>query len=300
MKASRHFFVFYILFAAAFSLIGCATTPEKSAIKEAEDIDFDPVPPQPVGDIEKLCYIISKEHSWIFTVSGVDRPLADIRRNELVIVTPGRHQLIVQYIEGNRSSGPVSILFDFEEGENYYLNYEITKSEKLFSPASIQFFITELTDQGLLERIDNSKMTALADYEANYIAAVENYQTSVEKLNNFLVFSQANPAWLEGVWDRQKAPGKPMQLTFKGDRVTFSRTTDFKLFTYIYEGHYYFNEDTIIVYFENMSVNGGEPKNYPQPSKYVWHYELKNGGLNILKAPWLDADSLDGPYRKNN
>jgi hypothetical protein len=308
MKTSRHFFVFYILFAAVFSLIGCATTPEKPAIKDAENIDFDPVPPSPIGDIERLCYIICKGNSQII---GFD--YFNTKPTERMVIFPGVRLLTVQYFisrinqnivtdpQGRRGtqtttyqvkSEPIPLSFTFDEGKYYYLDYEITRGAAIFDSSTIQFSIAEIKEPALHEEARKG----LADYEANYIAAVENYQTSVEKLNNFLAFSKANPHYIQGAWTYSRSyPWEDIEITFGADNrfvtASFNRMSKNQFTT---EGVYHFNENIIILNYEKQ-----QGENVSQ--KEIINYELKDGILYIKSggnAAIVTAGGLKGNYEK--
>jgi hypothetical protein len=291
MKSLRCFFVLFILSVMVFFLIGCATTAHKAAIDYAESI---PLLLDTEVPLEEICYIAAKEHSGVFTISGVDRPLAAIRRNELATVTAGTHQLIVQYNNGSRTSGPISILFDFEEGINYYLDYEIIESGTLFSPDSIRFFITELTEQRLIEEIDNSRIASQASIDKSRMAA----QANIEKTRAYLAFSDANPAYLAGTWYYENSyPPFSTEITFQNDRFTITSFNRWRKSETITSGRYIFNTETIIMVYEKK-----QDKDFS--AKEVLYYELENGFLNILDAPQsaaiLTAGSLKGKYHKTN
>jgi hypothetical protein len=304
MKNLRCFIVLLVLFGMIFSLNGCVSTPIKTITEYAENIDFDPVPPDTVEDFGKLCYILAKEDGHILAVDGIDR------KDVWMFVKPGVHLFTVQYstrstsqhrymdpqgrwrtetITRESKSDPISLpFFIFEEGTYYYLDYEIEKGATIFSDRTIQFSITELKDPDLLAE----GQKRLTEYEDAYKAAVKKYQTSIETRNAFLVFSEANPNYLEGIWNGTFTPMKPVQLTFTGNRIKFYRNYSIGP-DLLMEGRFYFNEETIVVFFDKKPVT--------EKAKQVWYYKLTGNTLNIINAPLSGGlDSIKGQYQKSN
>ncbi|MDR1460526.1 MAG: hypothetical protein LBI78_02650 [Campylobacteraceae bacterium] len=280
MKTLRYFFVLFILSAMAFLLIGCATVGQKAEINYVKSI---PVLLNTEVPLEKRCYIATKEYSYIFAINDVDRPRDAIHRNEMVTLISGMHQLTVQYNDGDRTSSLLRVVFNFEEGQNYYLNYEITDSEGFFSPDSIRFFITKLTDEKTLENSDNSKIAALA---------------SIEKVKAYLAFSDANPTYLAGTWYYENSyPPFNNKITFQNDRFTITSFNRWRKFETITSGRYVFNNETIVMVYEKK-----QDKDFF--AREVLYYELENEFLNILDAPQsaaiLTVGSLKGKYHKTD
>jgi hypothetical protein len=246
--------------------------------------------------------MLVKEDSQILTVDGFD---TEARGTAL---SPGVHFLTVQYSVTRTSqsmvadpqgrlrtqtttyeskSEPIHLSFTFEEGKYYYLDYEIARGATIFDNRTIQFSITEITDPAVREEAQKG----LAGYKTNYKIALENYQNSLEKLNEFLVFSENNPHHLEGTWNGTFAPMKPVQLTFTGDRITLYR--NYTLGTdLLMEGRFYFNDEIIIAFFEKRPL--------VEKPKQIWYYELNGNTLNIIDAPISGLDTIKGKYQKSN
>jgi hypothetical protein len=264
----------------AFLLIGCTTVRQKAEIDYVKSI---PVFFNTEVPLEERCYIATKEYSYIFAINDVDRPRDAIHRNEMVTLIPGIHQLTVQYNDGNKISDMLRVVFNFEEGQNYYLDYEITELEGLFSPDSIRFFLTKLTDERVLEEPDDGKIAALA---------------SIEKVKAYLAFSDANPAHVAGTWYYENSyPPFNNKITFQKDRFTITSFNRWGKSETITSGRYVFNNETIILIYEKK-----QDKDFF--AREVLYYELENEFLNILDAPQsaaiLTVGSLKGKYHKTN
>lgn len=317
MKTANCLLVMFAVLAAAFA--GCASTSsaKKNTAAYVESIDFDMAPPTPIGDIEKLCYIIVKEDSYILAVDGSDT------NNVGMVISPGFHLLTVQYSVSwnsrSTSADPqgrlrtqttrhenrsdlIYLSFTFEEGKYYYLDYEIAKGAAIFDNRTIQFSITETKDPALSEEAQKG----LVAYEENYQKRKAAYEANLEKIEVFQTFMEANPNRFEGVWEgeaKRLMNTFYIQYTFTGNIMTYEgKSKHAGMRTYFTEGQFFFNEDTIIFVPEKAADNGKEVKS--QKTKYIWYYtvnhnilHLENGGtVGTLVFVW----ETNGEFHKIN
>jgi hypothetical protein len=218
--------------------------------------------------IEQYSYIYIRDGIYINNIDNEERPFGFKHS----FIASGYHDFGVQYRAGTAFSDFVHISHNFEAGKYYYLDYEI-------EGIKINFSITEMND-------------------SNNVFG---------KARKYLEFFKTNPNYLDGIWERKKYPMKPVQVTFNGGRITFKRTTNFKTTTEVIEGHYIFDEKTIIIFHDSYVINGKESNfdlKLGQEKQIVWYYELKDNVFNIIKAPWIGSpltyDSINGLYNKND
>ncbi|MDR1178147.1 MAG: hypothetical protein LBK64_04905 [Spirochaetaceae bacterium] len=268
MNAKKWFFIIITLL-ETLCLLGCASTgtPRRAAMDYAGSVNFYF---EPHTQTENLCVILTKNYAFIRTIDGL--PLTDW------VISPGIHHLVVQYQFSGPTYGsnsePVSMVFSFESGKYYYLDYEITGKSTVSASDTIQFSITELTDPALIQKADNA------------IALVK---SGLEKQEPYLVFSDTNPAHLEGTWEFNA-----FTLTFNEGRYRIG----IKLFgrenARTSEGRYFFDDQTIVALVENETGVGAYER-----LKKVWYYELKDGVLEI-KVQGDENYLANGKYLKSN
>jgi hypothetical protein len=252
-------------------LTSCATTPEKTAMKNVKSIDFD-------LDLtisgEDHGFLWCKEYVSIISIDG--KP--DKKR---IIFTPGLYKLEVQYYRATSAAGGgqwrsksdvVPILFNVERGKTYFLDYVITNN-------TINFDIKEeLTDPHALEQIEKAR--------SDLINRIEEQRN---KRNEFFAFSKENPNHLEGIWKfEDNFPPGVTELTFIKNQYKMSTVRGTIKRKKISEGNFIFNENTIIL-FEDKKQK-------------IYGYELKGGVLNILNDPQSLTENwpIKGRYIKIN
>jgi hypothetical protein len=189
-----------------------------------------------------------------------------------LVIPPGRHIFDVKYSSGQGYSDIVTVEFTFKPGKAYRLYYNAERNEKRHGIiGTIQFFIEEKLQS------DNEK--------------------------EYLAFSGENPHYLEGVWFYSRNyPWEDITITFGGNnRFNTSSFNRRSKKTYTTEGVYFFNNDTIILYYENRQKKDFIEAQPPSVEKEILSYELTNGILRIIsggKAAIVTAGGLKGEYTK--
>ena len=218
------------------SFMSCASSPQKAAVNYAKSVNFN----FDSGiDTDSLCAIVCKKNAFILAIDGF--------YYDKKAVLPGTHHLVFFYISGSQRSDYVNLVFVFEKGKHYYLDYEILKGNE------IQFTIKELNDPNLFQ-------------EAQEILDI--VKSGLEKQKSYLAFSKANPAHLEGLWDFHG-----FNIAFDKDRYDFTVNTFAE--NYTSDGRYFFDEKTIVLF-----VRKDSRADY-QGLKKIWYYEFKNDTLYI-------------------
>jgi hypothetical protein len=240
------------------SFIGCAAVNE--SVKTAERVNLYTSETESVLLLEPGAYIQEIQYAADFSVKTVD-----VRKTGWgeIILPPGGHTLQVQYASGNTYSEPILMSSVFSPGKRYRLYYTIYSEVTRDSKGAMRFFIEE---------------RLLNDDELDYLA-----------------FSRENPHYLEGVWAFSKSyPYEDMEITFEKNRfrtATFNRVSEIRSVT---EGIYFFNEDTVILYYEKL-----QEKDVPQ--RDILFYELKDGILYVKSggnAAVITIGGLEGEYTK--
>jgi hypothetical protein len=275
MKIPSRFFILIVSFLIIF-FPGCASGPQKAAMDYAAGVNFNF---DPQTNIENLCVIICKENAHIETIDGIYQDDA--------VVLPGIHHLAVQYrhsnyynlgsqsVSSSSTSELISIIFTFEPGKHYYLDYKITEGETIFTNDTIQFSIEELNDPALIQRVQNT----LAEVKSG-----------LEKQKPYLTFSEINPNHLEGLWETY-----PIKINFSRDgRYTFSATILGRENARTSEGRYFFDDQTIVLVAEKET---GDRAHIRQ--KKIWYYKLEGGFLSIT-VPGDDPIMVNTKLRKNS
>ncbi|MDR1239548.1 MAG: hypothetical protein LBK27_05510 [Treponema sp.] len=243
-----------LVIVAVIGLIGCASTGQSAATKIDEDVHLYTLESQSVITLAPYIKILSIDGS---DYNGQGTGWGDN------IISPGEHTLSVQYNTGSVFSDNMLISFTFEPGKLYDIYYEITGGNNYSRIiGTIKFFIVER---------DRKK-------EVKYLA-----------------FSETNPHYLEGTWAYSKSyPFEDIEITFNNNRFTtasFNRVSKNKSLT---EGLYFFDENTIILYYEKIRGRDDLQKN-------ILYYELKNGILSIKSGgnvAIVTAGGLKGEYNK--
>jgi hypothetical protein len=102
-----------------------------------------------------------------------------------------------QTIARSSSSELIPVVFTFEAGKHYYLDYKIAEGATIFDHDTIQFSIRELNDPALTQRVQNTLVEV---------------KSGLEKQKPYVTFSEINPGHLEGIWETS-----PVRLNFGGD-----------------------------------------------------------------------------------
>jgi hypothetical protein len=194
-------------------IAACATTGEKAAIRNVENIDFRGVDPS----------IPIEQYSYIKTPAS---PLGIISIDGKNInggfFTPGYHFIRGRY--SAYSSADFTLQQNFEAGKVYGISYKIFDENEFDNRYMVNVFIQEINNPA---------------------------ENEFEKIRAFFPFSKANPAYLEGTWSISNGmPPIDTKITFEENRfkmVTYNRMLKFTINT---EGSYYFSENTIILNYE--------------------------------------------------
>lgn len=240
----------------AIGLIGCASIGKNAVIKNAEDLHLYTLPSQSV--------IVLAPYINIRSMDGSDYRGQRTEWGDNII-PPGEHTLLVQYDTGSAISEAIFISFVFEPEKWYDIYYEITDAEENKNSriiGKIQFFIVE---------------------------------RDREKEVKYLAFSEINPHYLEGTWSVSKSyPFEDIEITFNNNRFTTASVNRVSKIKSLTEGVYFFDENTIILYYEKIREEDVFQKN-------ILHYELKGGILSIKSggnAATITAGGLKGEYNK--
>jgi len=266
---------------------------KKEAIKYVKSINFEDIPSVKLDEIrlenirseklrleklgnipsEKLCYIFPMA-TTLYSIDGVERGIID--EGIPTVIVSGNHQMIVGLEEKRGTSSiqrrsPTTIDFDFEAGK-YYIIY--------FSPKTGKYNVELITDANTI----NLTQDAVKKYPA-YIEVqkekLEDYiKEQKEKLEKYQAFQQANPKLLEGMW-KGETKRFYIQYTFASDRMIYEgKSKQGGMKPYVMEGDLFFNENTIVLIVEKVTINGEELKNFK--TKYIfWYYTLMNNVLHL-------------------
>ena len=138
MKTTKCFFIFIASFVIIF-FPGCASGPHKAAMDYAASVNFDF---DPQTNAENLCVILCRENAFIETIDGIQQ--------DNTVVLPGTHYLAVQYsyssysslgrqtITRSSSSELIPVVFTFEPGKHYYLDYTIAGDDPIMFNAKLR------------------------------------------------------------------------------------------------------------------------------------------------------------------
>ena len=276
------------------AVIGCASAPEKAAIKDAQSIDFDIA-----ENFENVCYLATEAGSQVLSIDGAGHKPGER------FVKPGTRLLTVQYHESNSiqhtsmnpqgqvqkrtdiyesKTDPITLpFFTFEAGKHYSLEYEIEKGATIFSNKTVHFSIVELKDSARLAEIEKELSRNKAAHEA-----------ALAKKNEFLAFAKANPHYVDGTWAYSNGyPPIDTEIIFSENRfkmVTYNRMLKFTIIT---EGSYFFNENIMFLSYEKNN-----DKEYT--AKETIYYELTGNVLNIItiKSGQTVLRYVKGQYMK--
>jgi hypothetical protein len=173
--------------------------------------------------------------------------------------------------------------YTLEEGKYYRLYYKITNMFK----NQYLFLFEEIKDEKKLEQAKNNTEEWLVEYEQARNEQKKIIAEKVEKKKEYLMFSEANPGYLDGVWKGTFTPKKPVTLTFNGNKLILDRK--FAIGKPVHwEGDFFFDKETIVVFF-NRALS----------KKQVWYYEIEDGVLNITDAPSdIRVGSIKGKYHE--
>jgi hypothetical protein len=258
MKKQNMFFALMVFI----FLISCVSAGQKADIKIAEEVKLH----EYISETESFLIV----EPFIHIISmGTYQYKAQLTGWGDHIIPPGLNIFGVQFFSDIIYSEPTMISYSFEPGKTYRLYYVADQNEKQSwgskNIGTIQFFIEE-------RNIDSSVKEAA-----------------------YLVFSKANPDYLEGTWTySKKYPFEDYEIKFLKKRFftrAFNRVSKKEV---IMEGDYFFNENTIILYCEMRNK-----KSFFQ--KEILNYELKNGILYIESGGNAASDTaggMKGEYNK--
>jgi hypothetical protein len=192
---------------STFFLSGCATTGiSKNTVKETENVVKE------LELVEKDFYLIIR--------SGLKIVAVDDKSYDLNPLTKaGTYDLTVVYSSGNKLSSRIPIIYTFEKGKTYYLDYEIEKN-------NINIFWGE--------------------HDKNI------YQETKDKLDaTYFAFSRNNPNYLEGKWKGIFKLWSPILLTFNENKINIFQDNigpDVNI-----NGNFYYDDKTIIIHFDKQT-----------------------------------------------
>lgn len=98
-----------------------------------------------ITNAERVCFLdpgdrYDSSSVVITSIDGIDPGLK--KGSRPMVIPAGRNQLLVLWINMERSVGPASVVFDFEEGKYYSIRFNT--NDKSFN-------VTQLTDQKRIE-----------------------------------------------------------------------------------------------------------------------------------------------------
>jgi len=194
---------------------------------------------------------------------------------------------------------PVEVVI--EAGKYYTTEYEIIRTKGFFKEDSISVFITEITDPVQLAEAQKKVEMLRLEQQNKYNV----YQDHIKRKEAYLAYQKENPARLEGTWKGETKRAMNtfyIQYTFEGDKMTYEgKSKQAGMRPYVMEGHFRFNENTIIFTPEKSTNKGQEVKNFK--SKHIWYYTLTDNILHLEGGGTIGSTLIwetDGEFYKTN
>ena len=255
-------------------LLICATASAQSkedvkrAIQDAENIS-------------NLLYLDSDaellQQSYLLSVDEIvvsDKAGLSFSSLKTAMIAPGTYTFGVQrksYVTmtsgSQASSGNVSIGLSASHSTPYY--GKVIEADVTFEPGKC--YVLEI-GRNKDKSTNKDKRQLVSAVEVNDTDLLHNLEANRAAVAEYLAWSKANPNILEGTYKQGKR-----EITFTGSKVSI--TSYIFGVKYIYEGRFWFNENTIIVYTDSRQV--GKSPVHPYDRAAVWYYTSNRGSLTI-------------------
>ena len=265
-------FVLTVIFTCVVGASMAQSKEAKEAIDYAEKFDFS------VGSIDGYCYIALDKGVYVLKIDDITRSRKDVNSGNSIILTAGIHTLtLAAFFKGKEYT---CTLLTAVESDKYY-RVGTTEDTKNHHRA----FIEPLTDAEALVQGQDS----IATHKANI-------EKQKKKLKEFLVFQEANPNHLDGIWKGEKKRAMNtffIQYTIDDDKIMFEgKSKHAGMRPFVAEGLMFYSENIIIFFPEKAYNKGVEVENFSKQPKYVWYYTKTNDELILEGGRLFDNKGL--------